>query len=213
VVLATRPILLHVLRSHKEAWKHPSTDPKQGLPDSATALAETCIRCSRHTYRLLSDAWVQGYFPIFDYFNTQYLFSSTTVLAISSLLGGSHSRSDRDRFNSAADILQQIAQTGNFGAKEFCEHIGAIKQSMAEARPENVEDDDSISAVTPYTGPNNEALGANAGFTMTAGMALTEPSLQEFLAEPDLNLQIFEPSFDGSQTQYWPELWGDGWAG
>ena len=44
-------------------------------------------------------------------------------------------------------------------------------------------------------------------------MALVEPSLQEFLAEPDLNLQLFDiPTFEGMQTPYWPKLWGDGWA-
>ena len=52
-----------------------------------------------------------------------------------------------------------------------------------------------------------------AGATMTAGMALAEPSLQELLAEPDLNLQLFDtPVLNEAQTPYWPELWGDGWT-
>lgn len=51
------------------------------------------------------------------------------------------------------------------------------------------------------------------GSGITAGMALAETSLQEVLAEPDLNLQLFDtPSFDGLQTPFWPELWGDRWT-
>lgn len=50
--------------------------------------------------------------------------------------------------------------------------------------------------------------------TMTAGMALAEPSLQEFLAETDLAIsEIDNPSFDPLQTPYWPGIWGgDEWA-
>lgn len=49
---------------------------------------------------------------------------------------------------------------------------------------------------------------------MTAGMALAEPSLQEFLAETDLAISgIDSSSFDPLQTPYWSGIWGgDEWA-
>lgn len=51
------------------------------------------------------------------------------------------------------------------------------------------------------------------GSGITAGMALAEPLLQEFLAETDLNLQFFDAqSSEGLQMPFWPELWGDAWT-
>lgn len=49
---------------------------------------------------------------------------------------------------------------------------------------------------------------------VTAGMALAEPSLQEFLADTDLAISgIDNPTFDPLQTPYWPGIWGgDDWA-
>lgn len=49
---------------------------------------------------------------------------------------------------------------------------------------------------------------------MTAGMALAEPSLQEFLAETDFAIsETDNPSFEPLQTPYWPGIWGgDEWA-
>ncbi|KAF2015284.1 hypothetical protein BU24DRAFT_441097 [Aaosphaeria arxii CBS 175.79] len=213
VIVATRPVLLHVLRHHKESRSLP-TGRKRDLPDSVIALAGTCVQCSRHSYRLLSDAWLHGFFPIFDYFNTQYLFSAANSLAVSSLLGWSQSRSDGESFNSAAEMLEQLAQSGSFAGKEYIQHIDAIKQSMAQSYPFGSSAEPlPTPSVAPQVGVRNEVSSENSTMTMTAGMALAAPSLQEFLAAPDLNLPLFEPStLDGTQMSDWPELWDDGWA-
>ncbi|KAF2129404.1 hypothetical protein P153DRAFT_316318 [Dothidotthia symphoricarpi CBS 119687] len=209
VILATRPILLHVLRTHRQSWTDPSINPKAGLPDSALALAETCIQCSRHSYRLLTEAWVQGSFAIFDYFNMQYLFSSATILAISSLLRSPQSQSDGDNFNNAVELLRQLNQSGNYGAHEFCRHIDAIEQSI-----QSVLNNNSTQRISRLPSDlNQETVYSLARPTMTAGMALAEPSLQEFLADNDLNMQGFDNhTFDALQTPFWPEIWGNGWA-
>ncbi|CAN9446740.1 unnamed protein product [Alternaria alternata] len=205
-ILATRPILLHVLRSHKQSWSNPTIDPKRNLPEGALALAETCIQCARHSYRILTEAWIHGSLATLDYFDTQYLFSATAVLAISSLLQSPRSQADGDDFNNAVELLRQLAQSGNYGAKEFVKHMDAIEQSMqlvadtsfALDRPQQP----SVASAEQLLPPSSEA--------MTAGMALADPSLRYFLSESDLDLQAFSnPALDELQTPYW---WADGWG-
>ncbi|CAN9341909.1 unnamed protein product [Alternaria sp. RS040] len=205
-ILATRPILLHVLRSHKQSWSNPTIDPKRNLPEGALALAETCIQCARHSYRILTEAWIHGSLATLDYFDTQYLFSATTVLAISSLLQSPRSQADGDDFNNAVELLRQLARSGNYGAKEFVKHMDAIEQSMqlvadtsfALSRPQQT----SVASAEQLLPPSSDA--------MTAGMALADPSLRYFLSESDLDLQAFSnPAFDELQTPYW---WADGWG-
>jgi proline utilization trans-activator len=198
-----------VLRVHSKSWTDPSDDPRNSLPDSALTLAETCIQCSRHSCRLLSEAWICGSFAIFDYFYTQYLFSAATNLAISSLLGSAQSQSDSDSFKTAADIIRQLGQMGNFAAKEFLEHLDAIEDSMHKVR-QNVS---NASPAQQLVISDAAALPLSAPM-MTAGMALAEPSLQDFLADTGLTISgIDNPTFDPLQMPYWPGIWGgDEWA-
>ncbi|KAJ4337039.1 hypothetical protein N0V95_008455 [Ascochyta clinopodiicola] len=190
--------------------KNPSVNPKTSLPESALTLAETCIQCSRHSYRLLSEAWIHGSFVIFDYFYTQYLFSAATNLALSSLLGSAQSQSDGDNLTTAVDIIRQLSQSGNFAAKEFCEHLDAMEESMERVRNNRLVQ--NLAQNVPVV--NSEATAPFTAPVITASMALAEPSLQEFLAETDLAIsEIDNPSFDPLQTPYWPGIWGgDEWA-
>jgi hypothetical protein len=198
------------LRIHQQS----STDLDAGtattdLSDSARTLAETCIQCARHSYRIITDAWIHGTFATFDYFNTQYLFSAATIMAVSSLLKSPQSKSDGDNFDNAVELLRQLAQSGSFAAKEFFEHIKAMKQSMAAVRHESVPQ----SALGTPSEMQQPSLSAFTGTGMTAGMALADPSFQGFLAETNLDMQILDnPLFHGLQTPYWPEIWGENWA-
>ncbi|KAJ9669407.1 hypothetical protein H2201_000274 [Coniosporium apollinis] len=219
VVLATRPILLQVLRTYRESWTNPPSDPKPQIPGSALALAETCIRCAQHSYRLLTEAWIDGSFATFSYFNTQYLFSAATILAISSLLNDRDSQNDGDDFEAAAQFLTQLEQNGNFAAKEFCRHIDAMRVSMkaiSGRRDESSSDPRGVypALTTPrMPGAIQEAGLPYIGSMVTAGMALAEPSLQELLSQPDFNLQFMDtPIYDDAlQSLYWPELPTEGW--
>ncbi|KAH7396325.1 fungal-specific transcription factor domain-containing protein [Pyrenochaeta sp. MPI-SDFR-AT-0127] len=209
VILATRPILLHVLRVHQQSWTDSNIDPKTNVSDSALLLAETCIQCARHSYRIITDAWIHGTFATFDYFNTQFLFSAATILAISGLLGSSQSESDNHNFDNAVVFLRQLDQSGSYGAKEFCEHIDAMQKSMAAVR----SDTSTLLASRALLDADQAAMGVSTEPGLTAGMALAEPSFQDFLAETDLDIQEFDSSaFDGLHTLYWPEIWGDGLA-
>ncbi|CAN9215241.1 unnamed protein product [Alternaria alternata] len=138
--------------------------------------------------------------------HTSALQPATAVLAISSLLQSPRSQADGDDFNNAVELLRQLAQSGNYGAKEFVKHMDAIEQSMqlvadtsfALDRPQQP----SVASAEQLLPPSSEA--------MTAGMALADPSLRYFLSESDLDLQAFSnPALDELQTPYW---WADGWG-
>ncbi|TEA17097.1 putative transcriptional regulatory protein [Colletotrichum sidae] len=216
----TRPILLHVLRTHVASWGTSAT-PEPQIPATAMTLAEACIRCARHSCRLLADSWIDGSFFTFDYFYTQYLFSAATILAIASLLGGKESHNDRGQFEQAALFLSQLKDNGNYAAEEFCRHIEAMKVVMdaAQARrggypvpsdPLAFTGDDAAATFADATMMRHALAAQNT----TAGMALAEPSLQELLAQPILDLQFIDASIynDGAQGLYWPDLSGDAWT-
>ncbi|KAF3039496.1 hypothetical protein E8E12_002880 [Didymella heteroderae] len=114
-----------------------------------------------------------------------------------------------DNFNTAAEIIRQLSHMGNFAAKEFLEHLDAMEDSIQKARQ-------SVSnpSVAQQLVISDAASLPSSAPMMTAGMALAEPSLQEFLADTDLTFSgIDNPTFDPLQTPYWPGIWGgDEWA-
>ncbi|KAJ3954945.1 hypothetical protein N0V92_008530 [Colletotrichum tropicale] len=166
----------------------------------AMTLAEACIRCARHSCRLLTECWIDGSFATFDYFYTQYLFSASTILAISSLLNGKESQNDREQFEEAAQFLSQLRDNGNFAAGEFCQHIDAMKAMMAAAHARRggySVAGDASALLGDATATFGDAMNIAQPFTAqntTAGMALAEPSLQELLAQPILDLQFIDAS-------------------
>lgn len=229
VILATRPILLHLLRAHKDLWLNHDRDKdlKNEIGDTALALAEACIRCARHSHRLLTDTWIDGSFAIFDYTYTQYLFSAATVLAISSLSIGSKDDSDKDSFDSACQFLEQLSRNGNFAANEFCLHLDAMKISIARFRGADSDSDSYIADGTSSNMYSNQhQFLPRADFTppgtmysigsqppMTAEMALAEPSLQDFLSQPEFDGSFLDNQIQGDQMQalYYPMLQDEGW--
>ncbi|KAK7729500.1 hypothetical protein SLS57_001987 [Botryosphaeria dothidea] len=217
VVLATRPILLHVFRTYRESLRTPASSPTPPIPETAIALAEACIRCARHSYRLLTESWIDGAFATFGYFDTQYLFSAATILAISSLMNGKDAQSDGDHFETGAQFLGQLEHGGNFAAKEFCRHIDAMKLLMREAGGTGSYAVDASAAPSSNIpgAVQNEEIQYTPGSMVTAGMALAEPSLQEFLSQPDIDLRFIDTSIydSGLQSLYWPDLRGEDWMG
>ena len=218
VILSTRPILLHVLRAHKQLWNDASRtkDLKKEIGETPLALAEACIRCARHSHRLLTDTWIDGSFAIYDYTYTQYLFSAATILAISSISIGQNDDSDKDGFDSASQFLDQLKQNGNYAAREFCQHLQAIKLSLNTFR--NPTNADTFNAFAlpfpqpPFT-PSNTTPGSTFQPTMTAEMALAEPSLQDFLTHSDFDPGFLDTQIQGDQFQgfYYPMLQDEAW--
>ncbi|KAH7232370.1 uncharacterized protein BKA55DRAFT_598329 [Fusarium redolens] len=188
VILATRPVLLYMLRMHKEAKGEAPATAERMVSNTVQTLAEACIRCARHSYATVVESWIEGSFQTFDYFNTRCLFSSATILAISSLLDGPDSSENRENFEVASQLIKKLQNAGSFSATEFCHHLEAIK--------ENIQ---GFSA-TGNSSPDHEPTQF-----MASGMALAEPSLEAFLqSEQDLpDIDFF---LDNAQVGglYWP---------
>ncbi|PLB48786.1 hypothetical protein P170DRAFT_383081 [Aspergillus steynii IBT 23096] len=206
VILATRPILLHTLRVQVAAAGSPGSSAQ--VPMSASALSEACIRCARHSVQLLAQSWIDGSFVTFDCFFTQYLFSSLTVLAISSLLYGSDSQDDRGLFEEATRLLLELKEAGNCVAQEYCHHVDVIETALAayakrilplqatnEPVPEVPPDMDTDSTTSQL------APDLPRGVVPMAGVPWTESSLQQLLSQPALDMQFLEDAVRDTYSQ------------
>ncbi|KAI1082268.1 fungal-specific transcription factor domain-containing protein [Whalleya microplaca] len=228
VILATRPILLLVFRTHRNLWATPlhGTELKQEIGETTLALAEACIRCARHSQQLLTESWIDGSFLIFDYTYAQYLFSAATILAVSSLSIGKNEQDDKDGFETANQFLEQMKENGTFAAREFCRHFDHIRYSIATFLANNngrggVSPTDTGLPFLPLTNAMPLPLvSADSvatppyGFqpTMTAEMALAEPSLQDFLTQADLDLGFLDTQMQDTrrfQSLYIPATFQD----
>jgi proline utilization trans-activator len=217
-MLATRPVALHVLRMQMDILSEsPSRTPSQ-VNDTALALSEACIRCARSTYRLLTDSWINGSFPTFDYTYTQYLFSASIILAMSSLSKNREAYSDGEDFEAAAELLRELDQNGNYAAKEFSRHIGAIKTVLETSRSAQEQSGLERGAHEPsrlrtMPKPSQHAGISSDGILDAPRTDLMEASLQEILSHDNLDLRFLEPSFsdDSSPTFFWPDVEMNNW--
>ncbi|KAK1655881.1 fungal-specific transcription factor domain-containing protein, partial [Colletotrichum phormii] len=197
VILATRPLLLHALRIQVASSRSGPSPASFRIPPDATALSQACIRCAHQSTRLLTRAWIDGTFVTFDCFFTQHLFSSLTILAISSLLDGVGSRHDRDSYEEASRLLDQLKMAGNMVAQEYSRHVEVMESTILWIR-----------------GPCDDVLAQEIdpnlpdGAVPAAGVPLPEPSLQELLSQPVLDLHFFEGAVRGEHSQgiYWPDM-------
>lgn len=212
LILATRPILLHMLRTRRNSSKVPFGDHPPRVTETALSLSQACVRCARRSYCLLTDSWINGSFPTFDYTFAQYLFSASIILAISSICHVDDCQSDGDDFESAAQILRQLDQNGNFAAKEFSQHIDAIKTVLPAVVPDQSQLQNNFSGSNLATtqglsNPTRDGSLQLDGLTNAAGTTRTEPLFQDFLLGADLDLSFLEPStVDGSfQDFFWLE--------
>lgn len=210
--MVTRPILLHVFTSTRKARANQSADPSPPISEGARKIAQTCVQCARHSFRLLSEAWIEGAFAIFDYFHTQYLFSAATILAVSAFSGMGTESTDSDDFETACQILSQLGQSGNFGAREFCLHIDAMKHSMGASVPAAHESQYGTLVASSIPVTSQECYDPLMSQGMTTGMALAEPTLQQLLAQPEPNFHSNNPTdLDEIQTPLFPDLWVGDW--
>lgn len=167
---------------------------------------------------MLTESWIDGSFATFDYTNTQYLFSSATILAISSISIGKSTESDAENFTTACEWVEQLGHNGNFAATEFSQHLTATAVAINSfngglSRPSN----DTVSGTL-----TNDAFGTSidpspapsGNFqSMTTEMALAEPSLQDFLSQADLDMSFFDTQMQDNQFQslYFPLLPDEAW--
>ncbi|EKJ72020.1 hypothetical protein FPSE_07807 [Fusarium pseudograminearum CS3096] len=208
VIVATRPVLLHMLRMQKESKGDTPATADRMISNNVQVLGDACIRCARHSYATVIESWVEGSFRTFDYFNTRYLFSAATILAISSLMGDSESSADRESFDFAGQLLEKLRDSGSFSATEFCRHIEAMREDIHGYLSTELSSLDNEVAVGVLAAPEVSSLPDNTvQFTqfMTSGMALAEPSLEAFLqSEQSLPHVDFLLDNAHSGCLYWP---------
>lgn len=189
--------------------EQPSSE--RNVPASAATLSETCIRCARHSCRLLVDSWTNGTFMTFDFFYTQYLFSAAMVLGISTLLDNKERQNDEEQFEVAASLFQQLRDSGNYVAAEFCQHIEAATSLMQKAMPHIWDHIGSAKMPQRNTG-DLDVRSSTLCESMTAGTALSEPLLQQLLNQPLPDLQFIDSSIsmDEQQGFSWPSMSPEG---
>jgi proline utilization trans-activator len=175
------------------------------VPATAWALSEACIRCARNSSKLLRQSWINGSFSIFDCFFTKYLFSSLTILAMSSLLDSKDSRADRESFEEAAHLLEQLKVAGNFVAQENQHHVQRIHAALEECnrlvtRPSRM----NIGQITN----NSDVAESFYGTTDTVMNGVwPEPSIQSLLTQPALDMQFLEGDIgvDYTEDLHWED--------
>lgn len=151
MILTTRPVLLFVFKNYvRLSGTSPqgSDGPAKPLSPMTIALSEACIYAARATNRLLKQLWVDGAIATFGYFDSHYIFSSTTVLVVSNILNPNST--DSNSIDLALQLLQSMADDGNLPAQEMCERLVALKRDL-----------DTICGV--------QSLGPEKGYVTSAG--------------------------------------------
>jgi proline utilization trans-activator len=131
--------------------------------------------------------WIEGALSTFGYFDAHYLFSSAVILAISSI-SGTDSK-DKDRLDSAAQLLQSMADSGNLSATEFCGHLDQVRSAINGSRSD-------VSA--PSTSETEPGIRTYSTFNdtvnpLTAEMALLEQPMQDFITQAEFPFEFPNP--------------------
>lgn len=208
VIVTTRPIVLHLLRQRQKDSSR-ATNHQESFTESALSLTNACIRCARNSMKLLKTAWSDGTIAAFDYFSTQYIFSSANILALSCLLRNNGWMSDHEDFLLAANFLQQLDRNGSFAAKEYFLHI----ESLRDVVKEHI----SMHQDGEWRSMQNNAFGT-ADMTQTVTNNLSQPNiggglmqnppLQDFLNHPAIDLDFMDTggTWLDWQDVSWPDV-------
>lgn len=135
---------------------------------------------------------------------------------------GQHDESDKDGFESACQFIEQLRQNGNYGAKEMVRHLDGVKYAMGQFKGDasGLNSVDGMSALTNvavmqqnHLTPNHMTPGNGFQPTMTAEMALAEPSLQDFLSQADFDSTFLDAQIQGDQLNgmYYSMLQDESW--
>lgn len=147
-----------------------------------STLVETCLHTARHSNELLTQLWIDGTLSVFGYFDAQYLFSSAVILAISSI--SDVGCEDNDSFESAAQLLQTMADSGNLSAIEFCGHLAQVRSAIDTYRQA------ATATIGASEAENFWSHNDSAIKPLTTEMALLGPPMQEFLTQEEFPFEF-----------------------
>ncbi|KAJ5109657.1 hypothetical protein N7532_002302 [Penicillium argentinense] len=202
IMLATRPILLYTLIQSRN----------QEIPDGGSAnpneqtlktLGDACIHAARHTHSLIVEEWTNGSLPIYGYFYAHYLFSCALIMVISSQIYAEN-QTDFALFETGYEILRAMRDHGNLAATEFYDNLECVRQSLdSPNRPSipNTSLTDPVPADAPsfLPGPRLSEAGLDLPETAASGtladeMVFLDQSMEDFLAQPDVDFGPLDPS-------------------
>ncbi|KAA8649908.1 transcription factor domain-containing protein [Aspergillus tanneri] len=217
VILATRPILLHLLIKLSESNR--TSDISQPV----LTLGEACIHAARHSYSIILTKWINASLPVFGYFHAHYLFSLALVLAMASFLPIG-SPSDLGAFETSVEVLRYMSENGNLAAAEFYMNLEQVKECLdryrgmtttnphtstsnpTHARIPSVESTPipavstgtavpNPSILTPEDEPYPLSMGTGTAAVpgFTTAITFLEPTMQDFLAQSDFDLGLLHP--------------------
>ncbi|OAL26608.1 hypothetical protein AYO20_10032 [Fonsecaea nubica] len=178
--------------------------PPPPISTITTALAEACVHAARSSNQILDQLWVDGSLATFGFFDAQYLFSSTLVLLIETLLRPD--TSDSEAVSTAIYLLKTISEEGNLPAYRYYGHLMQLQTIITAFQTKSLrqsgegldlmqdggglETDVAVESLpTALPAPLGDGLCQDANATSNAlitGSALDDPFLQNFLAYSDL---------------------------
>jgi proline utilization trans-activator len=132
IILTTRPILLHVLRSKDPFSSSSEVSASSPMSATSTTLAESCISAARTSSKILSQLFVENSLATYGYFDAHNLFSSTLILIISAII--SPSARDSDAVQVSFYLLKSMRDNGNTAASEYFERLAQIQCTVGRLR-------------------------------------------------------------------------------
>lgn len=148
IILATRPILLYILKvkdpfasnasgpapgSSSDPSPNGSNNdpppPQQQVSDTTKSLADSCIAAARTSNSILSQLFVENALATCGYFDAHHLFASTLVLIISAIT--SPNASDSDAVQTAFQLLMVMRDNGNAAAGQYFSRLVQIQWSVS----------------------------------------------------------------------------------
>ncbi|KAJ5782065.1 hypothetical protein N7457_003839 [Penicillium paradoxum] len=221
IMLASRPILLHTLIQATCHEPNQDEGTRTNIRQTLKTLSDACIHAARHTHSLIIEEWTNGSLPVFGYFYAHYLFSSALIMVISSLVYPENSN-DFALFEAAFEILRTMSSHGNLAATEFYDNLEGLKQCLdtrISSEIDHTQNASSRIADTLTDGlmmPSSQlgTLGNIASMTeatastnsnSTNDMAFLGESMEEFLAQPDVDFDLLAPSL-ADAVYSWPNL-------
>ncbi|CAI7611893.1 unnamed protein product [Penicillium bialowiezense] len=221
IMLASRPVLLHALIQAKCSNAEES-DSHATIRQTLRTLSEACIHAARHSHSLIMEEWINGSLPIFGYFYAHYLFSSALVMVVSSQLYPENGN-DFAMFEAAFEILRSMRDHGNLAAAEFYDNLECIKQCLDRSNQpeagvsqqvESARATNNSSEPLPMIASLHSGNFRNSSVpyipdttagNLTNEMAFLGESMEEFLAQPDIDFDLGDPSITGD-VYSWPNL-------
>lgn len=168
------------------------------------------------------EEWINGSLPIFGYFYAHYLFSSALVMVVSSQLYPENVN-DFALFEAAFEILRSMRDHGNLAAAEFYDNLECIKQCLDRSNQseagvsqqvESARTTNNLSEPLPMIASLHSGTFRNSSVpyipdttagNLTNEMAFLGESMEEFLAQPDIDFDLGDPSITGD-VYSWPNL-------